>query len=65
MSLLRLVTTTGKDVLEDLGAGNNLTIEAARRVCPNAIVITNCVHSLKQPKAFTPEGFVEYYNDQN
>ena len=65
MSLLRLVTTTGKDVLEDLGAGNNLTIEAARRVCPNAIVITNFVHSLKQPKAFTPEGFVEYYNDQN
>ena len=65
MSLLRLVTTTGKDVLEDLNAENNLIVEVAQRVCPNAIIITNCVDFLNQLKAFTPEGFVKYYNDQN
>ena len=64
MSHLQLITTTGKDISAILDTGSSLTIEAAKRVCPDVMFITDCLSSWKQSKAFTPGAFVEYYKNR-
>jgi len=64
MSHLQLIATTGEDALAILDTDSYLTIETARRVCPDAMVITDSPSSLKQFRTFTPRAFVEYYKDR-